>query len=537
MPLHGEYLPATGTPRQELVLLHGWGSNRDVWRPLLAPLRPWANITLLDIPGAAPGCGGDAVPAIDELLGDVLESCPPRAVYLGWSLGGLLATALAQRHPGRVSALVTLCCNPRFVAAGDWPGMDAALFADFVRGVTVQPAAALKRFDTLQASTARQPRALLRQLQALGRRPATAGLLAGLEWLQTLDLRQALPDLPQPQLHLLAADDALVPAAVERALESLTAGAANARVTLIPQCSHLAPLEVPALLAVELHAFLEAAGTATECPDAAPDFEKAAVAASFSRAASGYDSAAQLQRSVGEQLLTYLDGRLDDRLDDGPAAPHSVLDLGCGTGYFCAPLQARYPGARYLGLDIAAGMVEYARRRCPADTGWLVADAEALPLASDSIDLVFSSLAVQWCARPEHLVAELARVLRPGGLCVFTSLGPGTLDELRQAWATVDAHQHVNTFLPGARLLAAAQRLPGVTLALHEQVFRMEYTRVREVLDELKTLGAHNMNRSRPGGLTSRRALQGMLQAYEARRSQGVLPATYEVIFGVLKKR
>ena len=132
--------------------------------------------------------------------------------------------------------------------------------------------------------------------------------------------------------------------------------------------------------------------------------------------------------------------------------------------------------------------------------------------------------------------AELARVLRPGGLCVFTSLGPNTLNELRSAWAAVDAHQHVNTFLPGAALLAAAERIPGIELTLQEQSFCMEYTRVRDLLDELKTLGAHNMNRSRPTGLTSRRALQGMLQAYEARRLQGVLPATYEVIFGVLKK-
>ncbi len=167
---------------------------------------------------------------------------------------------------------------------------------------------------------------------------------------------------------------------------------------------------------------------------------------------------------------------------------------------------------------------------------WLVADAEALPLASESVDLVFSSLAVQWCARPEHLFAELARVLRPGGCCVFTSLGPDTLCELRAAWAAVDSHQHVNTFLPMAALAAAARRIPGIAVKLESQALRMAYTRVRDLLDELKALGAHNMNRSRQPGLTSRRALQGMLQAYEAWRADGVLPATYDVIFGVLEK-
>ena len=163
-------------------------------------------------------------------------------------------------------------------------------------------------------------------------------------------------------------------------------------------------------------------------------------------------------------------------------------------------------------------------------------DAEALPLASNTVDLVFSSLAVQWCYRPEHLFAELARVLRPGGQCVFTSLGPDTLCELRAAWAAVDTHQHVNSFLPCAELASAVDRVPGVQLALATRQFRMEYLRVRDLLAELKTLGAHNMNADRPSGLTSRGALQGMLQAYETWRDDGVLPATYDVIFGVLEK-
>jgi malonyl-CoA O-methyltransferase len=150
--------------------------------------------------------------------------------------------------------------------------------------------------------------------------------------------------------------------------------------------------------------------------------------------------------------------------------------------------------------------------------------------------LVFSSLAVQWCDRPEHLFAELARVLRPGGCCVFTTLGPDTLCELRAAWAAVDSHQHVNTFIPMATLAEAAKRIPGIAVKLESRALRMPYTRVRDLLDELKALGAHNMNLSRQPGLTSRRALQGMLQAYEAWRTEGVLPATYDVIFGMVEK-
>jgi malonyl-CoA O-methyltransferase len=181
-------------------------------------------------------------------------------------------------------------------------------------------------------------------------------------------------------------------------------------------------------------------------------------------------------------------------------------------------------------------MIAYARERFGADKLWLVGDAEALPLAAGSVDLVFSSLAFQWCYQPQKLFAELARILSPGGRCLFTSLGPDTLHELRTAWAAVDAHQHVNRFLPLAELEKAARRVPGMHLSLDREFHRMEYNRVGELLAELKTLGAHNMNRDRPAGLTSRRVMQGMLEAYEAQRDSGVLPATYEVIFGEVRR-
>ena len=161
-------------------------------------------------------------------------------------------------------------------------------------------------------------------------------------------------------------------------------------------------------------------------------------------------------------------------------------------------------------------------------------DAEALPLASNSVDLIFSSLALQWCHRTKLLFAELVRVLRPGGRCVFTTLGPDTLKELRASWAAVDEHQHVNSFLPANALLQDASGQGG--LQLREETYRMEYSKVGELLHELKTLGAHNVNRDRPSGLTGRRALQGMMRAYEDWREEGVLPATYQVYFVTLEK-
>ena len=204
-----EYLPATQAAQQELVLLHGWGSNREVWRPLLVMLRPWANITLLDLPGCAPGIGLGNEPELIVLLAGILDCCPEQAVYVGWSLGGQLAIELAAYAPRRVAAVVTVCSNPKFVATADWPGMDADVFSEFHSALQADPIAALQRFDTLQVTGSFQSRHLLRRLHQLRRQPASAELVTGLQWLQTLDQRNVLSVLPQPQLHLLAAQDAL----------------------------------------------------------------------------------------------------------------------------------------------------------------------------------------------------------------------------------------------------------------------------------------------------------------------------------------
>jgi malonyl-CoA O-methyltransferase len=237
---------------------------------------------------------------------------------------------------------------------------------------------------------------------------------------------------------------------------------------------------------------------------------------------------ARLQQQVGERLLK--------RLDHDAFNPQVVLDLGCGTGYFRPALLARFPRASYVGLDIAEGMIDYARGQAQGAGAWLVGDAEDLPFASESVDLIFSSLAIQWCYHPRRLMSELARVLKPGGKCVFTTLGPQTLKELRAAWAAVDGDAHVNDFLPGRALLNAVPERADATFSLDAELYTMTYDRVRELLDELKGIGAHNMNRERRQGLTSRRALQGMLKAYESWRVDDLLPATYEVFFGELCK-
>ncbi|MDD0973371.1 malonyl-ACP O-methyltransferase BioC [Pseudomonas fontis] len=259
-------------------------------------------------------------------------------------------------------------------------------------------------------------------------------------------------------------------------------------------------------------------------PGGLPD--KRQVAASFSRAAASYDSVAELQRAVGAHLLTQLPADLQ---------PPCWVDLGSGTGHFSRALQACYPQGLGVAVDIAEGMLLHARELGGARYH-VVGDAERLPLRSASAGLIFSSLAVQWCADFAAVLGEARRVLQPGGVFAFASLCVGTLYELRDSWQEVDGLVHVNRFrqLDDYQRLCAASGLQ--VLGLHTQPHVLHYPDVRSLTHELKALGAHNLNPGRPTGLTGRARMQGLLQAYERFRQPAGLPATYQVVYGVLHK-
>jgi len=259
-------------------------------------------------------------------------------------------------------------------------------------------------------------------------------------------------------------------------------------------------------------------------PGALPD--KRQVAASFSRAAGSYDSVAQLQRDVGNQLLS----RLPEDF-----SPQRWLDLGCGTGYFSRALAQRFAAAHGVALDIAEGMLEHARPLGGA-THFIAGDAERLPLQDSTCDLIFSSLAVQWCADFASVLSEANRALKPGGILAFASLCVGTLYELRDSWRQVDGLVHVNRFREFAtyQQLCAASGLKVVSLQNAAHV--LHYPDVRSLTHELKALGAHNLNPGRPGGLTGRARILGLIEAYEQFRQAQGLPATYQVVYAVLEK-
>jgi malonyl-CoA O-methyltransferase len=247
---------------------------------------------------------------------------------------------------------------------------------------------------------------------------------------------------------------------------------------------------------------------------------------SFGQAALSYDKAAVLQQEVAQRLL--------QRLELMKIAPQRILDLGCGTGRSIPGLMAHYRRAEVVALDIALPMLARARTR----GRWLrkprlvCGDAERLPFADGSFDLVFSNLMLQWCVDIEATFGELQRVLRPGGLLLFTSFGPDTLHELRSSWASVDGYSHVNAFLDMHDVGDALVRTQFSDPVMDIERLTVTYPDVWQLMRELKQIGAHNVTAGRPRGLTGKSHMQRLVEAYERFRREGVLPASYEIVNG-----
>lgn len=254
--------------------------------------------------------------------------------------------------------------------------------------------------------------------------------------------------------------------------------------------------------------------------------DKRLIGRSFGAAAARYDGLADLQRTVGEKLLA--------RLSSVNLAPARIADVGAGTGYLGTRLIQLYPKADLLALDIAEGMLRFARSRC-GNSGavrFVCGDAEAMPFRDRSIDLVFSNLTIQWCSGFNTVFREIRRILRPDGVTLFSTFGAETLKELRSAWASVDDYSHVNCFGGSSAVMSALQEAGFTEIEVGIETHRLTYASVYNLMRELKGLGAHNVTLGRPRHLTGKGTLQRMVAAYERQAGGDGIPASFEVIYG-----
>ena len=258
--------------------------------------------------------------------------------------------------------------------------------------------------------------------------------------------------------------------------------------------------------------------------------DKKAIALSFSRAAPRYDSVAHVQRQVGDAMLAVL---------AGSAQPvETALDIGCGTGTLTIKLA---PFARHItALDIAPGMLSVAKQndRQGVISEFVCADAEQLPFSAEQFDLVFSSFALQWCDELAQVLADVYRLLKPGGRFLFSIPVENTLRELKLSWQKAEnRYHHVNDFLSVVQLQTLLVQSPFQTLQLKECLDMVYYETVRELTRELKTLGAHQVTSNRAHSLTGKKTLFKMMSNYEHfRNHQGMLPASWHYCVIALQK-
>ncbi|HHJ80167.1 MAG TPA: malonyl-[acyl-carrier protein] O-methyltransferase BioC [Candidatus Tenderia electrophaga] len=259
--------------------------------------------------------------------------------------------------------------------------------------------------------------------------------------------------------------------------------------------------------------------------------DKRLIRESFDRAAASYDEVALLQQEVGQRLL--------ERLDLIKLQPKRIVDIGAGTGELSSALGKRYKGCEIISLDLAPNMLKQARKRQGmmdrlfGKQRFVCGDAEQLPLADNSVEMIFSNFVIQWCSNLDQTFAEFQRILKPGGLLLFTTFGPDTLKELRQAWRAVDDDIHVNSFIDMHDIGDALLRAQLADPVMDTEHLTLTYQNGMDVMRDLKAMGAHNITSGRNHGLTGKQKLKQMLAAYEQfRTADGHLPASYEVVYG-----
>lgn len=247
----------------------------------------------------------------------------------------------------------------------------------------------------------------------------------------------------------------------------------------------------------------------------------------FNQHAATYEAAANVQQEIGRRLF--------DRLDYLKIFPQRILDLGCGPGGFSRELALRFPKAQVFGVDVAVDMLREAKKK----QGWLrkwplvTADMNCLPFATGIFDLVFANQTIHWGGPLPQVFRELNRVMNANGCLMFTTLGPDTFKEIRQAWASVNSHAHVNAFVDmhdiGDDLMAEHFLDPVMDM----EWLSMHYQSLSDLLDALKKQGVKNVNAERNPGLTGRAAWEQFTKNYaDLKTANGKYPLTYEVVYG-----
>lgn len=261
--------------------------------------------------------------------------------------------------------------------------------------------------------------------------------------------------------------------------------------------------------------------------------DKVQVARQFSRAANHYQSVSHVQNKMACELLL----RLPEHLN----SPRSVLDLGCGSGFLTAQLAERFSGAQVIGLDIAAGMLLASKSYFshalaePASEPLLIqGDMESLPIASESFELVVSNAALQW-TNYESSVAEVERILVPGGIAVLATFIEGTLAEWRRALQNVGLNL-AHEMLDQENLAKMARQAGFEIIASQSEEHRLSHANLADLVKSTKRMGATNALKGRSRGLMGRGTYASLMSAIEEEFPHKQYYSNYRSGYLVLRK-
>jgi malonyl-CoA O-methyltransferase len=268
---------------------------------------------------------------------------------------------------------------------------------------------------------------------------------------------------------------------------------------------------------------------------------KQQVASQFSRAARSYDHAARIQHFSALELIKQIQ-RLNSHTQETMSG--HWLDLGCGTG-FAVPTLLEQGVSHITGADLAHGMCLASKEKLASQPfNAVTADAENLPFVKDSFDGIYSNLMVQWSEQIQDLFYEAHRVLKPGALFAFATLGPRTMHELKAAWQQVDPFVHVNSFSSQQNIVEQCNVFFEIE-SIQQQEEVQQHENLSCLLKELKAIGATNVNSGRRPGLGGRQRLQQLEASYrdvcniydtEQNAPIAPLPLTYDLIWIIARK-
>ena len=251
---------------------------------------------------------------------------------------------------------------------------------------------------------------------------------------------------------------------------------------------------------------------------------KKAVQASFSKAAAHYDQFADLQRDIGHHLI--------DLMPDSIKQANTILDLGCGTGYFSALFNETNESAQLTCFDLSPEMLKQTAEKGMTRCQFVQGDIDVLPFTTRQFDLIFSNLVLQWSEQLVTCLEQVKKALNKQGKLCFSTLLNGSLIELQQAWKVVDRNSHINHFLTQENVRNALALSGFNNVRMTTEIHVKKYADVIEVMKALKGIGANHVHDGKKNRTMGRQLLKQLEQGYQPYiDNDGLYNLSYQVCY------